>query len=168
MTVTRLGSLSVGAALPGAAAAAAQLAILVGEEVAAAAELTAQVALAGSLDFPSPVEVAAAAVAIATDYDPIAAAAAALDISASFSADATAKAGLAAAGQAALDAITAPLAVAGLRAYVFDGQASALGDELGGAVADDLGSSTPTTGIFLATDNPAVFTALTALVKSTP
>ena len=171
MTVTALGSLSVGAALPGAAAAVSAGMSGIG---IALPDITARLAALQAIT-PQPVNFAAQlALAEATLGSinatislglPVPDISAQVALLAALIADLLAAVSSLNAQLAILTALQGPLAQAGVEAYAFDGPKSSLGSELSAAVG---GSGAHANALALITTSGATWSAMGALLKVTP
>lgn len=171
MTITALGSLSVGAAVPGVG-----VAVTAGIDGINGALPDIQARLAALQAFaPTPVDFTAqlalaqgtlgSVQAAITAGLPVPSISTQIAMVAALVADLLAAV---AAVNAKLDILTnlqAPLDVGGVAAYAYDGQIGSLGAELGDAVG---GGSSHANALALVAAAPATWTALSAVVKVTP
>lgn len=169
MTITTLGSLTVGAAVPGMDVSiaagtsgintvlpdlSAQLDVLLSLIPAPPSDFTAQLALAATLTANLNINLAAGVAAPDVTAN-LAAAIAAL----------TASVNALNAQLSILTGFTAPLAAAGIGAYAYDGALGSFGSELGAAIGP---GATHANALALVTTDPAAWTALSVVLKVTP
>lgn len=171
MTITALGSMSVGAAVPGAAAAVtAGISGINGALPDILARIAALQAFAPTpVDFTAQLALAQGTLgsvqAAITAGLPVPDIAAQIAIVAAIVADLLAQVAAVNVQLDALVALQAPLAVAGVGAYVFDGQLGSLGGEL----AAEIGTGTAhANALVLVTTESTAWAGLSAIVKVTP
>ncbi len=164
--ITPLGSLTVGAAVPGVALSIAQLATLIAAELSAKLELQAQLDGNVSFDVPDPAALATAVAESVLGFDPAAMISASAGFSADLTADIAAKAAIVAPAQTLVATLQGAVASAGLTGYTHSGRADTLGSELAAAVASDFASSAAVHAVVLVAATPEAFAALSAILKT--
>lgn len=174
MSITVLGSYSVGQAIPVAPLSLAQLAALLTPTIAQKAQLVGTQGISPTLPNPTAL---AAALAAAANPAAIAASLAAMPgnlaaVQAGLGAQIASLASLIAAAQALVSQLTSASAAGGVAAYAYQGQAGSfglsLGSALGAGIAGGTGPAATVNALVLATESGATWTALSTLLKTTP
>lgn len=175
MTVTVLGSLSVGAVIPIAPLSLAQLAALQPPLSAQQAQLATTAAIMPTL--PDPAALAPVLTSLGGNLPALAQSVAALPgnlagVQSGLGAQIATLASLLAAASALASTISSAVAEVGVAAYAYEGPAGSLGDSLqealGGGIAGGNGSAATVHALILATESSATWAALAALLKTTP
>lgn len=161
MTVRNLGAMTVGGINVAASLAVPQLLALIGAELGAVGEISARIALSVSPPtLPDPGTFAANLGLAVAAYNPATILAALSASVPSLEADLAVRLARVQAAQALLAQLQAAISAPGLRAYRFDGAASALGSELGTAVSGDVPGSQSVSAVLIVAPDAAAMAAL--------
>ncbi len=166
MTITALGSLTVGAAVPAVTLSIAQLSALIAAELSAKLELQAQLTGNVSFSVPDPIALAAAVAESVLGFDPAAMLSASAGFAANLTADIAAKAAIVAPAQALVATLQSVVATGGITGYVYSGRASALGSEVQAAVNGDFAGASQAKAVVLVAATPEAAAALSVILKT--
>lgn len=166
--ITRLGALSLGAAIPAVPLAIAQLtaclAPLLADESKLAAAIANPLTLPNVADYIAALEAAIANAAAALTNIP----SLTITLKASLSVQIGVLAGLIAAAQALLSSLSGAVSAGGFYGYAYSGSASSIGAELQAALATDIPPATPGTmrALVLATMDAGAWASAGVLLKT--
>ena len=172
MTTRVLGSASVGVSVPIAPLSLAQLEALLGPILSQVGTLTAQLLIQ-----PKPPSIAQLGLSLAAAANPLTLAAsvarlpsALISVQAGISAKLASLQALIDAANALLALIRSAIVAGGVAAYVYEGSASGMGDEmtanLGGGISGGTGGAASIQAIIFATEDVATFAALSQLLRA--